>query len=99
MRFPAAVIEPYEFYPPFYERDGSEALDRMRRAIEAVTGKPAILAGAPWAANAGILQYEAGYSCVVFGPGDIAQAHTINEYVSWRQVEIAAEIYERFLEG
>lgn len=98
-RFPKAVVEQYEFYPPFYEPDGSEALDRMRRAVESVTGKAAVLTGAPWAANAGILQYEAGFSCVVFGPGDIAQAHTANEYVSWRQVETAAEIYQRFLEG
>jgi acetylornithine deacetylase/succinyl-diaminopimelate desuccinylase-like protein len=34
----------------------------------------------------------------VFGPGDIARAHTANEYVPWRQVELAADIYQRFLE-
>ena len=98
-RFPDAEIEEYEFYPPFYEPDGSETLERMGRAVESVTGKPAVFAGAPWAANAGIVQHEADLSCVVFGPGDIAQAHTADEFVSWRQVVLAAEIYQRFLEG
>jgi acetylornithine deacetylase/succinyl-diaminopimelate desuccinylase-like protein len=98
-RFPDAGIEEYEFYPPFYEPDGSETLARMARAVEAATGKPAVFAGAPWAANAGIVQREAGLSCVVFGPGDIAQAHTADEYVSWDQVVQAANIYQRFLEG
>jgi acetylornithine deacetylase/succinyl-diaminopimelate desuccinylase-like protein len=97
-RFPEIDIEEYEFYPPFYESDGSEILERMERAVRAATGAPAVLRGAPWAANAGIVQRAAGFSCVVFGPGDIARAHTANEYVPWRQVELAADIYQRFLE-
>ncbi|MFA6506619.1 MAG: M20/M25/M40 family metallo-hydrolase [Treponemataceae bacterium] len=97
-RFPGAAIEPYEFYPPFLEPDDSATLALMARAVEEVTGKPAVLAGAPWAANAGILQYEAGFSCVLFGPGDIAQAHTAQEYVPWSQVTQAAKVYERMLE-
>ena len=95
--FPAATVEPYEFYPPFFEPDGSAVLARLRRAVEEVTGKPAVLAGAPWAANAGILQYEAAWPCVLFGPGDISRAHTADEYVEWSQVEMAAEVYERLL--
>jgi acetylornithine deacetylase len=34
----------------------------------------------------------AGIPTVVFGPGDIAQAHTADEWVSLEQVEKAAEI-------
>lgn len=96
-RFPAAEVAPYEFYPPFYEPDASPALQAVRRAAEAVTGRPAVLAGAPWAANAGIFQAGAGFPCVIFGPGDIAQAHTADEYVEWPQVETAAQVYERLL--
>lgn len=96
-RFPVADVEPYEYYPPFDEPDDSPALQAVRRAVEAVTGKPAILAGAPWAANAGVFQAGAGFPCLIFGPGDIAQAHTADEYVEWPQVETAALIYERIL--
>lgn len=96
-RFPAAEVVPYEFYPPFCEPDGSPALLAVSRAVEAETRRPAVLTGAPWAANAGIFQAGAGFPCVIFGPGDIAQAHTADEYVEWPQVEAAARIYERVL--
>lgn len=96
-RFPSVTIDPYEYYPPFYEPDDSPALKAVGRAVEAVTGKPAVLAGAPWAANAGIFQAAAGFPCVIFGPGDIAQAHTADEFVDWPQVEAAAQVYERIL--
>lgn len=33
---------------------------------------------------------------VVFGPGDIAQAHTADEWIELRQVELAAEILKQF---
>ncbi|OHE63441.1 MAG: hypothetical protein A2Z99_17290 [Treponema sp. GWB1_62_6] len=99
IRFPAATVEPYEFYPPFFEPDDSPVLARLASAVREVTGLPAVLAGAPWAANAGILQYEAGWSCAIFGPGDISRAHTADEYVEWSQVELAAQVYERLLES
>jgi acetylornithine deacetylase/succinyl-diaminopimelate desuccinylase-like protein len=39
----------------------------------------------------------AGIPCVVFGPGDIAQAHTSDEWISVTQLERATTILERFL--
>jgi acetylornithine deacetylase len=33
--------------------------------------------------------------CVVFGPGDIAQAHTKDEWIELDQVQLAAEAYYR----
>ncbi len=36
---------------------------------------------------------EAGTPCVVFGPGDIAQAHTKDEWIELEQVSLAAEAY------
>ena len=35
----------------------------------------------------------AGTPCVVFGPGDIAQAHTKDEWIDLEQVQLAAEAY------
>ena len=36
---------------------------------------------------------RAGTPCVVFGPGDIAQAHTKDEWIDLEQVQLAAEAY------
>jgi len=38
-----------------------------------------------------------GYPAVVFGPGDIAQAHTKNEWVALDQLRAAADTYYRLL--
>ena len=38
----------------------------------------------------------AGVPSVVFGPGDIAQAHTVNEWIDIGQLRQAAEVYFRF---
>ncbi len=38
----------------------------------------------------------AGIPVVVFGPGDIAQAHTANEWIELKQVDQAAEILRQF---
>jgi acetylornithine deacetylase len=33
---------------------------------------------------------------VVFGPGSIAQAHTVDEWIDLDQLQLASEIYYRF---
>jgi acetylornithine deacetylase len=40
----------------------------------------------------------AGYTAFVYGPGDIAQAHTANEWVALDQLAAAAATYQRLLE-
>jgi acetylornithine deacetylase/succinyl-diaminopimelate desuccinylase-like protein len=40
---------------------------------------------------------EGGIPSVVFGPGDIAQAHTVDEWISLRSLERATEMLVRFL--
>jgi acetylornithine deacetylase len=40
----------------------------------------------------------AGLTALVYGPGDIAQAHTADEWVSLDQLETAASTYRRLLE-
>jgi acetylornithine deacetylase len=42
---------------------------------------------------------QAGLNAVVFGPGDIAQAHTADEWVSVPLLQQVAEIYRRMLDG
>lgn len=53
-------------------------------------------AGVHYFCDAAILA-EAGIPSVVFGPGDIAQAHTADEWISLRSLERAKEMLVRFL--
>ncbi|MFA5359270.1 MAG: M20 family metallopeptidase [Patescibacteria group bacterium] len=40
---------------------------------------------------------KAGIPCVVFGPGDIAQAHSDNEFVEIEQIVRASEVYAQII--
>lgn len=53
------------------------------------------VAGAFYCTNACWLD-QAGVPTVVFGPGDIAQAHTADEFIHLNEVEHATEIYYQF---
>jgi len=53
-------------------------------------------AGMHFFCDAAILA-EGGIPSVVFGPGDIAQAHTVDEWISLRSLERATEMLVRFL--
>lgn len=67
------------------------------RAIETACGAirgESRLIGVPYGTNASKFA-DVGISCVVFGPGDVSQAHTADEFVSIEQVIAAARIYER----
>ncbi len=41
---------------------------------------------------------QAGYTAIVYGPGDIAQAHTADEWVSLDQLAAVAASYQRIME-
>lgn len=55
------------------------------------------LDAAPYATEASFLA-RAGIPSVVMGPGSVVQAHTADEWVEVRQVELAAQIYQRLME-
>jgi len=54
------------------------------------------LATAPWFCDAGPLA-EGGIPAVASGPGDIAQAHTRDEYLAIADLEAGVDFYGRFL--
>jgi acetylornithine deacetylase len=74
----------------------------LQAACRAVLGADAAVApeGVPYGTDA---THLAGIPCVVFGPGDIAQAHTADEWVELAQVDAAADILlhlsQRFVAG
>lgn len=76
---------------PSLSPDGSAELTaRLGRAIDAVTGGHEVHA-VPYGTDASSLAL-AGVPAVVFGPGDIARAHTCDEWVSLDEVGRAAEV-------
>ncbi len=67
----------------------------VRRFLQA-TGRRRTI-GVTYFCDAAILA-AAGTLCVVFGPGDIAQAHTADEWISIASLERGTAILRRFLE-
>lgn len=68
----------------------STVLDEINGNHEAIT--------VPYGTDASPLA-EAGIPAVVFGPGDIAQAHTCDEWIDLTEVERASEVLYRFACG
>jgi acetylornithine deacetylase/succinyl-diaminopimelate desuccinylase family protein len=68
--------------------------DQLIKHIATVAG-PHRKVGVAYGTHASRIS-AAGVPSVVFGPGDIAQAHTLNEWVDIEQLRQAAEIYYRF---
>jgi acetylornithine deacetylase ArgE len=83
---------------PALSNDGSEEVRRrLGAAIDAVEGSHSVLA-VPFGTDASSIAL-AGIPAVVFGPGDIAQAHTKDEWIELDQIDRAAEILYRFFQG
>ncbi|MEX1139523.1 MAG: M20 family metallopeptidase [Bacteroidota bacterium] len=66
------------------------------RKLSAAIGRNAEITSAPYATDAGIYN-NAGIPTVVFGPGDIAQAHTDSEWISLDQVNQAVHIIQNLV--
>ncbi len=91
-------LEGIEFLPPWVNMPAlapempEPLLGALARAVQDVTGRAPEIGGVPFGTDAGPLG-QSGLPCVVFGPGDIAQAHTRDEWIELDQVRAAAEIY------
>jgi acetylornithine deacetylase len=89
--------------PPFSESLGlaDSANGPLARRLLAVTSQhwpTSGIIGVPYGTNASIYAHE-GVPTVVFGPGSIAQAHTVDEWIDLDQLQLASEIYYRFARG
>ncbi|MEJ5275911.1 MAG: M20 family metallopeptidase [Thermogemmata sp.] len=80
--------------PPLSPQASMEWVERFGQIIDAVVGHHTVQA-VPFGTDAATLS-QAGIPAIVFGPGDIAQAHTRDEWIDLDQLEPAAEILYRF---
>jgi acetylornithine deacetylase ArgE len=99
LRDEAGIDFPFQCTEPWMSKgalspQGSETLvARLGHAIDSVAGSHRVTA-VPYGTDASTLA-EAGVPAVVFGPGDIARAHTADEWVPLDEVEQAAEMLYR----
>ena len=70
----------------------------MRKAPHGPPGGSHRVMPVPYGTDASTLA-EAGVPSVVFGPGDIAQAHTCDEWLDLQQLDHASEILYRLTCG
>jgi acetylornithine deacetylase len=85
--------EPFLSAPPLGNAGSGELVTRLGAAIDAVVGSHRVEA-VPYCTDGGTLA-GAGVAVAVFGPGDIARAHTCDEWVPLNEVAQAGEILYR----
>ena len=88
--------EPYLIDPPLETAPGAPIVAALAQAQQATLGAETEVAGANYGTDGSKLA-KAGIETVVCGPGDIAQAHTANEFVEIEQLELAARMYGHLL--
>lgn len=84
--------EPWVDMPALSDQASQGWVSELAAVIARASGKAPRVIGVPYGTDAGPLA-EAGIPCVVLGPGDIAQAHTRDEWIELDQVTRAAETY------
>jgi acetylornithine deacetylase ArgE len=84
---------PWMSMPPLDPRGAEEIIQRLGRSIDSVKKSHKVMPVA-YGTDASTLA-RAGIPAVVFGPGDIAQAHTKDEWVELAEVEKASEVLFR----
>ncbi len=79
--------------PPIKAAADSPLIAAVDEAVEKVSGKKAEHKGLPAYTDASIIAARTGSKhCITFGPGHLAQAHTVDEYVPIDQLDMAADM-------
>lgn len=97
-RLDEADAHEVEFLPPWVnlpalsDESSREWVGELAAVVARASGQVPSVHGVPYGTDAGPIA-ATGVPCVVLGPGDIAQAHTKDEWVALEQVERAAETY------
>ncbi len=88
--------EPYLVDPALETPASAEIVRALGFAQKAAFGSESALEGANYGTDGSKLS-TVGIESVVCGPGNIAQAHTSDEYIEMAQVEFATRLYGRLL--
>jgi acetylornithine deacetylase ArgE len=91
--FPVEMSELWINAPALSPKGSETLVQQLGAAIDRVRGSHRVHP-VPYGTDASTIA-EAGIPAVVFGPGDIAQAHTCDEWLDLEQLEQASEILYR----
>ena len=91
-----AFGEPWVKMPALRNDTATAFLDKLQSGLIGPDGNKPGIGGVPYGTDAGPLA-QMGLPCVVFGPGNIAQAHTEDEWIEMDQVIDASERYFQLL--
>lgn len=80
---------------PFHTDAEAPLVRRFCAALE-TAGVPPVREGAAWCSDAGPLAPACGET-LVWGPGAIAQAHTVDEYIEKSSLDAGVDILRRYL--
>ena len=85
--------QPFVDLPAIHTADSQPIVQAAQRSVAAI-GLPSIPEAVAYATDAAMLSGIGGIPAVVLGPGNIAQAHTSNEWIALDQLEQAVSIYQ-----
>jgi acetylornithine deacetylase ArgE len=88
--------KPYLVDPALETSDESQVVRSVANAHQAEFGEDSSLEGAHYGTDGSKLA-RVGIETVVCGPGDIAQAHTRDEFIEIEQLERAVRLYDRLI--
>ena len=91
--FPFTFEEPWVRMPSLSPSSSRGWVGSVLESVSNVLGRPSEVSSVPYGTDAGPLA-AAGIPSIVLGPGDIAQAHTEDEWIEIAQLEQAVDIYE-----
>jgi acetylornithine deacetylase len=90
-------IEIYQAGGAFEMETGHEFVKTASLCVESVKGAAPALYGSPAGNDARLLRNIGGMPTVVMGPGQMAQCHSIDEYVEVKDFLAYIEIYARLI--
>jgi len=85
-----------EIFPSSEISDESEQIRALKRAHDSVLGSSEPVSIMPSVTDSGWFA-DAGIPVAIYGPGDLAQAHTVDEFIHWKDVVEAAKVYARLI--
>ncbi|MGQ9759450.1 MAG: M20 family metallopeptidase [Candidatus Methanomethylicaceae archaeon] len=79
-------------WEPVEVNEGEKIVQELKRSYERITSRSAQIVGVPYGTDMRNFVFDANIPAVVFGPGDIRNAHSVDEYIELADVDLASKV-------